>query len=329
MTAPRFAALLALVLTASAGAVQAADLDPYLPADTEFYLSVNVRQMLDSPLIKKTALAPLRDALANFDELNDILKDLGFDPFKDLDRVIVASPSSGEGDRGLIIVHGSFDVKKFQDKAADAAQNNDDVLKIHKAPLGGGVTHEVYQVDVPGQDLTLYVSLASNKTLLVSRGKDYVVDALKAARLKKKPVLKNKAFQAVVENMDAKQSLSLAMRGKSLGLLDQFEILPEKTRKALAGIEAVGGGLTVSNEVKLELSVATKDEDSARGVRDTLDKGVKLGLVGLALLGDERKDLGLVLEVVKTVKVSSKARVVTVTARLTADAIADFLKKDQ
>ena len=180
------------------------------------YLSVNVRQILDAPLIKKNALPALRDALDSVQEAGDVFKDLGFDPFKNLDRIIFASPSSTDTDRGLIIARGSFDVKKFQAKAADAAQNNDDVLKIHKVPLGGGVTHEVYQVDVPGQDLTLYVALASNRTLLASPGKDYVVDALKQVHLKKKPALKNKTFQAIVEKMDPKQSLTVAVLGKSL-----------------------------------------------------------------------------------------------------------------
>jgi hypothetical protein len=328
MTARSFAAVLTLVLAVPAG-VRAADLDPYLPADTEFYLSVNVREILDSPLVKKNALPSLRDALGSVEEVNDVLKDLGFDPFKDLDRIIVASPSSGDNDRGLIVVRGTFDVKKFQDKAADAAQNNDDVLKIHKVPLGGGVTHEVYQVDVPGQDLTLYVTLAGNKTMLVSRGKDYVVNALKQVRAKKQPVLKNKAFQALVESMDAKQSLTVAVLGKSLGALEDLQILPKGVRDALASIEAIGGGVTVGKEMKLDLAVSTKNEQSARTVRDAVDKGVKLGLVGLALLGDDRKELSLLLEVMKTVKVSGKAKVVSLSAKLTADVLDDFFKKDE
>jgi len=331
MNMPRLASVLVLTLglTFAPGASRAADLDAYLPADTEFYLAANIRQILDSPLIKEIAVKPLRDAIGDAQDVNDVLKDLGFDPFKDLDRIIVAGPSSGEADRGLIVLHGAFDVKKFQDKAADAAQNNNDVLTIHKVPLGGGATHEVYQVDVPGQDMTLYVSLASNKTVLIARGKDYVVDALKQARLKKKPVLKNKAFQAIVEKMDAKQSVSLAVLGKTLGAFEDADGLPKPLRNALASIEVIGGGVTAGKEVKIELSVATKDEQNAAAVRTALDKGVKLGLVGLALLGDEHKGLNLLLEVMKTVKVTGKGKVVSVSGTLTADVLADFFKNDE
>ena len=67
--------------------------------------------------------------------------------------------------------------------------------------------------------------------------------------------------------------------------------MPQGLRDALAKIEVIGGGLTVGKEMKLDLAVSVKDEQSARSVRDALDKGVKLGLIGLALLGDDRKEL--------------------------------------
>jgi hypothetical protein len=329
MFAPRLAAVLALVLALPAG-VRAADVDAFLPADTESYLSVNVRQLLDSAFVKKAALGAMRDALKESQEASDVLKELGFDPFKDLDRLTIAGPSSAENDRGLIIAHGKFDVKKFEARAADAAQNDGDVLKIHKVPLGGGAMHEVYEVIIPGQDNSLFVALAGGKTLLASPGKDYVVDALKQARLKKKPALKSKAFQALLEKMDDSQTVSLAVPGKKLiGAGGKSDLLPKGARDALAKIEAVGGGLTVgTQDIKLELSISSNDETSAQTVRQTIDKAIKLGLVGLALLGDEQKEINLLLEVLKTIKVTGKAKVVTLSAALTADVLDDFFKKD-
>jgi len=121
----------------------------------------------------------------------------------------------------------------------------------------------------------------------------------------------------------------VAVLGKSLGALEDLEILPKGVRDALASIEAIGGGVTMGKEMKLDLAVSTKNEQSARTVRDAVDKGVKLGLVGLALLGDDRKELSLLLEVMKTVKVSGKAKVVSLSAKLTADVLEDFFKKDE
>src|SRR4051812_21087521 len=94
MFPPRLAAVLALALVVPAAS--AADLDPYLPADTSTYFSVNVRQIIDSPLFKNQLLGPARDALKELGDVEDVLKDLGFDPFRHIDRLIVASPGGEE-----------------------------------------------------------------------------------------------------------------------------------------------------------------------------------------------------------------------------------------
>ena len=83
----RYAAvLLTVLLCAPLG--RAAEIDPYLPEDTEIVLNVNIRQILDSPLIKKNLLEKAQESLRGNNEVQDVLKDLGFDPFTDLERVV-------------------------------------------------------------------------------------------------------------------------------------------------------------------------------------------------------------------------------------------------
>jgi len=312
MLSPRLAAVLALALVVPAAR---AEVDPFLPADTSTYVSVNVRQIVDSPLFKKQLLGPARDALKDLAEVEGVLKDLGFDPFRHLDRIIVASPGGDESDRGLMIAYGTYDLDKFKRKAEDAARDHDDVLKIHKAPLGGGATHLIYEVVVPNQDLSIFVALANDKTLLASPGKDYVVDALKAARVKRKPVLKNKDLQGLIDRLDSKLGISVAVLGKSLAkAAGDSDVVPQFVSDALAKVEAIGGGISVTNEVRLDVLVAGKDERSAQSIRESLDRGVKIALVGLAFLGEDRKELALLLEVIKTVRVTSKGKVVSISA---------------
>lgn len=327
MLPPRFVAVLVLALAGPVVA-RAADVDPLLPVDTESYASVNVRQILDSELFKKQLLPHLKQALqeAGGETLNKTLKDLGIDPFKDVDRLTMATPGGAEADRGLILAQGTFDPDKFKTKAEAVARDTPDLLKLHKVPLGGGMSHPVYEVVIPNQDQSLFVAIANNKLLLASPGKDYVVDALRQARDKKKGTLKNKEFQALLERMDPKQSLSVAFLGKSLAKADN-EIVPGFLTEALAGVEAIGGGVSVTNEVKLDLLLASKDGDSARKMQAALDKMLKLALVGLSLLGDERKELTLLLDLVKSLKVSSRGTVVSITARLSQDLLEDFFKK--
>jgi len=322
----RLALVLVLAVVAP-GLGCAADIDPLLPGDTQSYLSINVKAILDAPLFKSQLLGPLKDLLGDTPEAKDILGDLGFDPLKDLDRVLFAMPGGPDTDRGLMVAHGRFDEAKFRKKADDAAQDNDEILKVHKVTLAPGVTHTVWEVILPGQDSSIWVALASNKVLLASPGKDYVVDALKQHRAKKKATLKNKEFQAVVEKLDARPTVSIAVLGKSL-VAAVGDALPQGVTDALDKIEAIGGSLTVTNEIKLELLVATKEARSAEAIRDTLDRGAKFGMIGLALLTEGRKDLSLLLEVVKTIKFSGKGKVVGVSAKLTADVLEDFFKKD-
>jgi len=320
----RLALLAALALSVPAGA-RAADLDPYLPPDTESYLSVNVKQILASPLFKKYAHDAVKDALKE-SEVNALLEQLGFDPFKHLDRAQVASPQTTDKDRGLIVLTGTFDLEKIKKKADDAARDTSDSFKVHKVSLGGGATHLVYEVVVPGQDLSMFVALPENKTLLASAGKDYVVDALKQARLKKKTLLKNKEFQAVLEKLDGKQVVSLAVLGKAIGKSDLLDSLPEGFRTALGNIQVIGGGVSLGTEVKLDLVVSTKEAAAAARLRNLLTKGIRLAQVGLAFLGEERKELALLNEVLNTVRIGGKGKVLALSAKLTADVLDDFRK---
>jgi hypothetical protein len=328
MFPPRIATV-ALLLITFAPLARAGDLNPIMPADTETYFSINVRQIVDSPLFQKQILPSIKETLdeAGGADGKKVLKDLGLDPFKDIERITIVSPGTNETDRGLIFAHGTFDAVKFKTKADEVARDTPDHLKIHKVPLGGGTTHEVYEVVVPQQDTSLFVAVANNKLLLASPGKDYVVDALKAARDRKKVTLKNKEFQSLLEKLDTKQSVSVAFLGKAIAQSDN-DTVPKFVTDAFANVEAIGGGLNINTEVKLGILLASKDTESAKNMHAALDKGLKLALVGLSLLGEERKELTLLLDFVKAIKVSNRGKVVTITGRLSQDTIEDFFKKD-
>jgi hypothetical protein len=306
----------------------AAELDPFLPADTENVLMVNLRQIFDSPLVKKYALGPAQDALSGLADVNDVLKDLGFDPFKDLDRILFATPGGKEKDRGLIIVHGKFDLAKFKARGEDAAKDNADILKIHKVPLGGGAQHIVYEVIPPGEDMSLFVALPDKNTLLISGGKDYVVDALKNTRAKKKAVLKNKDVQALLEKMDLKQSIAVVGLGKSLTKGGALDDAPAAVKDALEKIEAIAGGITIDKGVKLEMVVAATTAKDARSLKESADKSLKVALAALAVISGDNKGLAALLEVAKTIKVSNKGKVLTIKAEVSGEVIEEALKKD-
>ena len=98
MLPPRKTALTALAVALLALPARAADAEKYLPEDARAVISFNVRQFLDSPLIKK---ANLEKALASDEEAQKVLKDIGLDPLKDVDRLVIAGAGKAEKDDQL------------------------------------------------------------------------------------------------------------------------------------------------------------------------------------------------------------------------------------
>jgi hypothetical protein len=318
------AVFLAVLLSAPLG--RTAEVDPYLPEDTESVLNLNIRQILDSDLIKKHNLLTLaQEALRGNDQVQDILKDLGFDPFKDLDRIIVAAPGGTEKDRGLVIVHGRFDVAKFKTKAEEVAKDQSEHLKIHKILSG---KHLLYEVNHPDLDDPLFVALAGRDTVLVSAGKDYVVDALKKSGNSEKPALKNKTFQTLLEKLDAKQSLSLAVV-KNPGIQKAVKKASGDIQAMIEKIQALGGGLTISDEIKLELVATTKNNRDAKDLGESVSASLKLilGLVSVFTQNQASPEAEFVLEILKSLSVRNKGETVILKGRVSSDLIEDTLKK--
>ena len=314
---PALAAVLGVALAAAPA--RAAEVDKYLPDDTQEVVMVNVKQLLDSGLFKKYGMEPAQQALKDNGDIADILKDLGFDPFKDLDRVVVGSAGGDDPEKVLVIAHGHFDLAKFKAKGEDAAKTNPDHLKIHKRDKGP----VIYEVKLPQSDTPAFVALADKNTMLVSPGKDYVIDALKKIDAPK-PTVKNKDIQALIERMDGKQTVSMAVLGGALtkgGDLSGF--IPKET---LESIDAVGGGLTVGDDVKLEVVVTAKSADAAKDIREGVNDKLKQAEAALALLATQQKELEPVLEIVKSMKTTAKDKTVSLKGEVSAELIEKIIK---
>jgi hypothetical protein len=292
-------------------------IDKYLPDDTEVISTVNFKQIFESTIFKKYALEPARDAIKGSNEVQTVLDDLGFDPFKDLDKLIAANPAGGEADKGLLILHGRFNLDKFKAKGEEAAKANGDMLKIHKI-----ADFVVYEVTVEGLPSSLWVALASRDTLLASPGKDYIVDALKR---KEKPMLKNKDFQAMLEKMDPRQSFSLAAVGNALSKAD----LPEPFKGALENLDALGGGITIGEDVNIELVANAKTAKAAKDINQTVGDSLNQGLAILALLATQQKELAPVVDLIKTIRCTARDKTVTLKGTITSELIEKAVKKEK
>jgi hypothetical protein len=313
---------------------RAGDVDLYLPEDTEAVLTINVRQILDAPFIKKDAFAELRKALEDRGGALKHLKDLDLDPQKDIDSIVITN-SNGDPDRSLLIVHGRFEVAKFEAKAAEMAKEHPDQWSITTIPDGAGGQYKVLKsarwYDFSGIKPALkkkpaYIALLDKRVLVATPEKDMMIDALDKAKGRKKAALKSKELARLLEKANGKQSVSLAILPSAL-----IKLLPSDydglARDGLEKTEAISGGFTLDDDVKLEVAAAVKDGDVARELSTEINELLNIGLTLVALASHEKKELEPLLDAIKSIKATAKGNAIILRGSMTMDMIERSLKK--
>lgn len=300
------AGLAVVTLLALVAPTWSAESDKFLPGSTNVVVTLNVKQLLESALVKKFD-GKIKDAIKNDANAKKILEDLGLDPFKDVDSVVVGG-TGGKEDDVLILVAGRFSRAKMEAKAEEVAKG-DQGLKITKEG-----NYKVYEMT--GKDgKTGFGAILNDNTLAFSPKKDYVVEALDKQAGKKKADLK-KDLTTLLDKADTKQSVTMVALGSGLGADQDFA---DK-------IKTVTGGINITDEIKMAIEMAAKDDKSAKAVAEELDK--KMGevktLVGFMAASDAR--FAPLVDVVKTLKISATGSTISLKGDVTKAVIDNLLK---
>lgn len=304
--------VLALVLTA--GTSRAADLDQFLPNSTEGIVTINVKQLLAAPLVKAN-LETVKALMLAVPDVQQTLEDIGFDPFKDVDRVVLAIDR--DPNKSVILVHGKFDTAKIAAKAEKAAKDEGDILKVIKA---SGYTY--YSVKPPEgkgplPSDTLYVGLVDETTLVSSGSPDAVIEALEKKAGKKKAELK-KELQALLDKADRQQTISIVTLSAPLAATGQAIIQKLNT---------VTGGINVGDDIKAAFTLTAKSDKDAAAVESELKEGLDQVKALVDLTANNNKDLKPLVDVVSTLKVVTQGAVVTLTGQITKDVLNQLVNK--
>jgi hypothetical protein len=288
-------------------------------ADTHLVVTINVRQVLESPLVQKYAAEQIKEQIKRSVEATKILSDLGFDPFKDFVSVTIAWPGVPEPDKGLVVIRGKFDKDKIESKVEEIAKAGAEGLKITKA---GART--VYEWLVPDQKQTLFAAIANASTIIAAPSKQLVVDALERIDGKKTATM-SKQLADVLSKIDIKQSFWMA------GLLsDELRKNPllndEKVREVLNKIESLNGGINVADDIQMQFTVTTKNDDAAKEISELLGQGVMQGKELLKVFGGNKKELAPVEELLGTLKVSTTGRAVSVNGKISKQVLEKTLR---
>jgi hypothetical protein len=274
---------------------RAAEIDKYLPDDTQIVLHANIRQILESELAKMYLLPQLELTLKGNAEARQLMSATGFGSIKDIASFTLAAPGENEK-KWLVLVHGQFDLANMRSAVEAFAAKQPEAVKIHKQ-------HDVpyYETQNPKQPAqSFFATFVDNETLAISPDKDYVLTTIAKKESKKLPAVDSKLVE-LVKKVDAKQSLWLALLPDRL-----MKALPppdkRSTKDPLKMIQNLVAGITLTDGIQLSVRIQTPDAKSAQSVRQTL-LGIQSILILAITSNDQLKDFGPTLtDIVNSIK---------------------------
>jgi hypothetical protein len=310
----------AALLAATTPTARAADVDKLLPADSEYVIAVNVRQVLDSDIIKKYALGQIKDFLAGGDA-QKFLKELGLDPLKDVDRVVIGASGTDQTDfKGLAVLRGKFDPERLY-KAAEAQTKKDpDHFSLVKD--GADVMFK-YQ---PDQGNPVYGTVINDSTVVLGSDKKLVSAALAASGGDKRPAI-NKDLAALISRMDDKSSLYVCLVTKDK--LSKLKLpqggAPANLQDQLGKLDTVSAAVRVTADITFEVNLGMADEAAAGEMGKSVDDGINQirGLLPFLVANDPK--MKPLADAAKSLKSGVKGKSVSISGKLPGDVIGKLL----
>ncbi len=278
----------------------------FLPANTQAVITVNVKQMLECPLVKKD-LPKLQEQIKSNAEATKRLTALGFDPFKDLDSITIGAAGVEDNEQVVIVARGKFDTAKFK-ALADKEKDN---VKTHM--VNG---QAIYEANVPGQQKPLFMALVDGNTIVAGMKQSDVADAFEIKAGKKKSEVK-KDLQGLLAKSNPSQSLSVVMLGSALG-----NGIPFGDK-----VENINGGVILGDDIKTSFVITTKDAESAKGLSELLQQALEQGKQFVAIFAQQQKELEPLAGLINVLKVEAKENLVTIKGDVSKDAL-EKLKKN-
>jgi hypothetical protein len=313
---PGAALLLGLLATAGPNA-RAAEPDKLIPADADTVISVDLKKLLEADFVKKYIVEDLKK---QFDkqEAKQFLTDIGLDPFKDVEKLVVASMETnfkeGSQPNFLIVVRGSFDAQKlFQRAEAETKANPDKYSMVRDS---GAVMFKIVQQKPRDSEpeRATFATVIDDKTLAFASDKKYIAGAIKANDSGQAATLK-KELAALIKKVDARVPVYVAsvVSGK-LGEMElrdprgPVKLSFESLRKALPNAETILATVRVGTDVAVDLYMGMKDDATANDMRnamiDLIDQVKPLVKLGV-LAGQAPESLP---ELLDSIKITSKKK---------------------
>jgi len=288
------------------------DADKWLLDDLEGVITINVKQMMDSPIVKNN-LHLVKDQIKNHEEVKALLDSTGLDPFKDVDSIIIsAAGGSAKDAKMLIVVKGKFDTDKMHTALKKEAEKKESEIELVKE---GQVQLYQYKKD----DKVFVAGFASKSVLVATNSKEATVEAIKNGGKKSAKI--GKEMKTALSKFTGKESIAMA------GIVnDELKKLIEQTPRvgeAAAKLQTLTTSLTITDSVTLNVTGNASDAKAAKQLAGVLLllKGIGQGAVqGMeelpAVLGD----------ILEAIKIKAEKESVTIDLKITKEMIEKLSK---
>jgi hypothetical protein len=276
----------------------------YLPADSTVVLTLNVRPLLDAPVLR-TRLGPaLKNLLRRGAAGQPWFQLAGIDPFADIDQIQV-SFAAGDPEHPLWLVRGRFFPARFQvgpDKLRPRVEKGRRIYEYTDLDFG-----------------PILLALVGD-TLVVSALSCRLDDALACAAGPRPVGFRYPALAALLKRVDQKQAVWLAASLQDFGAAGSLKdwALSLVLRPVLARAQAISGGVAVAEDLRAEFAFRARDQESARQLEEDLKRAVEVAKEGAPLFVRD-KDLLLFFQLLGTGVVGRDGAAVTLRCRLTAE----------
>jgi len=291
-----------------------AEPEKWMVNDAEMVVSINIKQMVGSALMKKGGTDALKALINNNEQVKGVLDATGLDPLKDVHSILISGTAASAKDvKALVVIRGKFDLDKVHATAEKFAKKNPDELKLARDDKTN-----LYQVKV--NEVPLFAAFIDSTALVATPTRETTLEAVKNAG--KKSVALNKDIKAALEKFEGKESIAIAL------------VVNDQMKKALGGVpqaaeiapklQTVTGTINLTDSATTTLTVNTEDAKAGAKV-EMLVKQLK----ALAeLMAATNEEVGPIAEeLLKALKISRDSGSVTATLKVTNDMIEKANKK--
>jgi hypothetical protein len=233
------------------------DADRWLSPNPEVVMTINVKQMVGSAIVKAN-LPMLKDQIKNNESLKALLDATGVDLFKDIDSVLISGSGSAKDAKALVVVKGTFDTMKIHTALKKEAESKKEIELL--------VEDGKQLYAIKAKDQTMYAGFASKSILVLTESREATVHAIKNGGKKVSPI--SKEMKEALNSFTGKESLTLAMV-----VNDELKKLLEKAPavgKAAGKLQTLTASLTITDTLALNVtgnaSEAKAAEQLSRGL---------------------------------------------------------------